>query len=60
VSSSRPPRKQERESDHAVMRSPSEKFGLVSKFQSCLPKEAEGRLLVERLLDVDGNEACLF
>ena len=29
--------------------------GLLSKFQPCLPQEAEDRLLVERLLDVAGT-----
>jgi ATP-dependent Lhr-like helicase len=29
--------------------------GLVSKFQPCLPQEAEDRLLAERLLDVEGT-----
>jgi ATP-dependent Lhr-like helicase len=30
--------------------------GLVSKFQPCLPQEVEDRLLVERLLDVEGTQ----
>lgn len=29
--------------------------GVVSKFQPCLPQEAEDRLLAERLLDLDGT-----
>jgi ATP-dependent Lhr-like helicase len=30
--------------------------GVVSKFQPCLPQEAEERLLIERLLDVRGTQ----
>jgi ATP-dependent Lhr-like helicase len=33
--------------------------GLVSKFQPCLPEEAENRLLVERLLDLPGTHRFL-
>ena len=29
--------------------------GMVSKFQPCLPEDAENRLLAERLLDIDGT-----